>query len=244
MSVYQPPGKCLKIIILLIIALAIIPSAGLAFQIVVDEQLPGVVTEGATTNFNLTISNIHPTASRIIIDTDLHKSDNIPLFSANEFESVSNETPFSISVPDDATVTVQVHGQVPKITKIVQPGPVTLTIHDKKRTGYAYYRVTFTDDKGNPVPGSDTRVFSINIPEIDSFREKINGISDPFMSSYLQDLFDKGLVSEANTLADYEMARDGQIPTVWLIGTVCIAAVVAFVIGIRIGSRDDVGDEE
>lgn len=242
MSVYQPPEKCLKIVILLIIALAVIPSTGLALQVIVDEQLPEVVTEGATTDFNLTISNIHPTASTLIIDTDLHKSDNIPLFSANELGNVSNETPFSIPVYDDAAVTVNVHGQVPVITKIVQTGPVTLTLHDKKRSGYAYYRVTFTDDKGNPVPGSDTRVFSISIPEIDSFREKINNISDPFMSAYLQDLFDKGLVSEANTLADYELARHAQISTVWVVGIVCIVAVVAFVIGIRVGSRE-VGDE-
>lgn len=244
MSKYQSAEKLLKNAILLVIALAIIPSAGLAFQVAVDGELPGVVTEGATTDFNLTINNIHPTASRIIVDTDLQKSDDIPLFLADELDSTSNETPFSIPVPDDAAVVIKVHGQVPRITKIIQPGPVTLTIHEKKRTGYAYYRVTFTDNKGNPVPGSDTRVFSISIPAIDSFREKINSISDPFMSSYLQDLFDKGLVSEANALADYEVARDGQIPVIWLIGAVCIAAVAAFVVGVRIGARDDTGDEE
>lgn len=245
MSVYPSPGKCLKFLYLLIIAFAVIPAGCAAFQIAVDEQLHEVATEGATIDFNLFVTNIHQGASQIIIDTDLYRADDIPLFSVNELEVVSNETPFSISVPDDGVaVTVQIHGQIPRITTVAQPGPVTLTLYDKKRTGYAYYRVTLADDKGNPVPGSDTRVFSIDIPEIDRFREKTSSISDPFMSSYLQDLFDKGLVSEAGALADYELARDGQIPTVWAVGAVCIAAVVAFVIGIRIGGRDGVEGEE
>jgi len=244
MSVYRSPKLCLKIL-LLMIALAIIPSGGGAFQIVTDEQLPEIVTEETVTDFNLTITNIHPTASRITIDTDLHKSDDIPLFLVNDLEGISNETPISISIPDDdATVTVHLHGQVPKITKIVQPGPVTLTVYDTKRTGYAYYRVTFRDDEGNLIPGSDTRVFSIDVPEVDNFRQKINSISDPFLSAYLQDLFDKGLVDEANALADYKLAQDGQIPIIWLVGAVCIVAVAAFIIGVRIGSRNNVGDEE
>jgi len=243
MNIYRSPRKCLKIFYLLIVALAIIPSGGAAFQIAADEQLPEVVTEGTTTDFNLTITNIHPAASWIIIDTDLHKSDDIPLFLVNEPESISNETPINISIPD-ATVTVHLHGQVPKITKIVQPGPVTLTVYDTKRTGYAYYRVTFRDDEGNLISESDTRVFSINVPEIDHFRQKINSISDPFLSAYLQDLFDKGLVGEANALADHELAQDGQIPIIWLIGAVCIVAVAAFVVGVRIGSRNNGGDDE
>lgn len=142
MSVYQSPRNCLKIFYLLIIAFAIIPSGGVASQIAADEQLSEVVTEGTIVDFNLTITNIHPTASRIVIDTDLHRSNDVPLFLINEPGGVSNESSINIPIPDDdAAVIVHLHGQVPKITKIVQPGPVTLTVYDTKRTGYAYYRV-------------------------------------------------------------------------------------------------------
>ncbi|WP_243684400.1 hypothetical protein [Methanosarcina barkeri] len=65
--------------------------------------------------------------------------------------------------------------------------------YDSKRTGYAYYRIKPTDEKGNAIQGSDTSTFTIAVTDVDSFEKKAAQIEDPFLSMYCRICLTAGL---------------------------------------------------
>lgn len=234
-------GWCL----LIVLALAL-PACTAGLQVgVADGDLTGEVAEGEEVAFTLTITGLPPAADALVLETDLVPVEGTPLFSLEGTGNVTNSTPFTIPLPAATTpLTIAVAGQAPTAAQVRQCGAVTLTTYDPRLSGYAYYRVRFIDDDGNPLAESDTRVFSLTVAAIEEFDEKLNAISDPFMDAYLQDLFDKGLVREANTLADYERSKESAVPILWAVGGIIVAAVIGLVLGIWIGGREPGGEEE
>ncbi|WP_067049070.1 hypothetical protein [Methanofollis ethanolicus] len=235
-------GACL----LLLLALLCIPAGVAGLQVGVEEAPPDTVAEEEVVDFTITLSGIPPAADTVIVDTDLVQQGDTPLLSpSGGGGNATNTTPASLPVPAGGSgLSIRIHGQAPTVTTVTQCGAVTLTTYDPKRSGYAYYRVRFTDDKGRPLTESDTRLFSIAVDAVDEFRAKLNQISDPFMRTYLQDLFEKGLVNEANALADYEMSRGAGVPLIWTVGGIVLTAVLALIAGIWIGGRESGGNEE
>lgn len=231
--------------LLLLMALLCMPAGVAGLQVGVEETPPDTLAEGEVVDFTITLSGIPPAAGTVIVDTDLLQQGDIPLLSPSGGGNATNTTPASLPVPaEGGSLSIRIHGQAPSVTKVAQCGAVTLTTYDPKRSGYAYYRVRFTDDRGRPLAESDTRLFSIAIDAVDEFRAKLNQISDPFMRTYLQDLFEKGLVNEANALADYEISRGAGVPLIWTVGGIVLTAVLALIAGIWIGGRESGGNEE
>lgn len=227
----------------LFLTLLCLPASTAGLQVDVEEVPPDTVAEGEVVDFTLTISGIPAAADTVIIDTDLLHQGNISLFSTVGGENATNSTPASFSVPSGGgALSVHIHGQAPTVTKVAQCGSVTLMTYDPKRSGYVYYRVRFADEKGRPLSESDTRLFSIEVDAVDRFEEKLNQISDPFMRTYLQDLFNKGLVDEANALADYEIQQGTEVSVIWTVGGIVLAGVLALIVGIWIGGRE-IGEE-
>ncbi|AKB51531.1 hypothetical protein MSBRW_2278 [Methanosarcina barkeri str. Wiesmoor] len=165
---------------------------------------PAEVKEKQVISCVLTISGIPSAADYLYFDTDLEKYDDNPIYNFTKLNLQSNESHFELPVKDNKEkIVVQLYGQVPGVTEVQQYEKLTLVKYDPKRTGYAYYRIKPTDEKGNAIQGSDTSTFTIEVTDIDSFEKKATQIEDPFLSMYLQDMFDRGLVTEANKLADY-----------------------------------------
>lgn len=175
-----------------------------AVEVHVEGDHPTEVKEKQVISCVLTISGIPSAADYLYFDTDLEKYDDKPIYNFKELNLQSNESHFELPVKDNMKkIVVQLNGQVPGITEVQQYEKLTLVKYDSKRTGYAYYRIKPTDEKGNAIQGSDTSTFTIAVTDIDSFEKKAAQIEDPFLSMYLQDMFDRGLVTEANKLADY-----------------------------------------
>jgi hypothetical protein len=175
-----------------------------AVEVNVEGDHPAEVKEKQVISCVLRISGIPSAADYLYFDTDLEKYDDKPIYNFTELNLQSNESHFELPVKDDMKkIVVQLNGQVPGVTEVQQYEKLTLVKYDSKRTGYAYYRIKPTDEKGNAIQGSDTSTFTIAVTDVDSFEKKAAQIEDPFLSMYLQDMFDRGLVTEANKLADY-----------------------------------------
>ncbi|QSZ66868.1 hypothetical protein RJ40_04850 [Methanofollis aquaemaris] len=229
----------------MLIFLVLVPAWGAGLQVGVEGDLPGEVAEGEGVAFTLILTGLPPAADDLVLETDLVPEEGTPLFSLEGTETVSNSTPFIVPLPAaNSPLKIAVTGQTPRAADVRQCGAVTLTTYDPRLSGYAYYRVRFTDDEGNRLAESDTRVFALRVEAIEEFNEKLRGISDPFMDAYLQDLFDKGLVGEANALADHELSKESTVPTLWAVAGIVLAAIAALIVGIRIGGRESEVSEE
>ncbi|AAM06089.1 predicted protein [Methanosarcina acetivorans C2A] len=152
----------------------------------------------------------------------------------------SDNNKFDLPVNESTkSIIVNIHGQIPQITEKTQYGRVTLITY-KQSTGYAYDRITLTNSNGDLIESVETRPFEISNPEVESFREQMNKIDDPFFKNYLQDLHDKGLVTESKTLADHLTENDKWPSYWWLI----LGAIIGLIIGVIIGVRIKNGSEE
>lgn len=228
-------------------------GAVLAAQIEVEGELPGEVEEKEVISSVLTISNLPAAADFITFDTDLVKYGDRPIYNFTELELQGNNSSFVLPVEGSGDkIVVQLNGRVPEIREVRQCDELTLIKYDPKLTGYAYYRVRLTDEDGNPLGQSDTRTFSIAVPEIDEFRRKMTLMEDSFFSVYLQDMFDKGLVTEANEIADHvieeeekereEKEREEEespFSLGYIIGGIALLAL-GFILGIRFGGSEEV----
>lgn len=184
--------------------LILLVGSASAVEVNVEGDHPAEIKEKQVVNCVLTISGIPSAADYLYLDTDLEKYDDKPIYNFSDLNIQSNENHFELPIKDNTKeIVVQLNGQVPSITEVQQYEKLTLVKYNPKRTGYAYYRIKLTDEKGNSIQESDTSTFAITVPEINSFKEKITLIEDPFLSMYIQDMFDRGLVTEANKLADY-----------------------------------------
>ncbi|WP_342305627.1 hypothetical protein [Methanolobus sp. ZRKC5] len=230
--------------IIILLSLSYIVSA---VDVDIEGDLPAEPREGDVVEFYLTISAIPQSADYISFDTDLEAYGNNPLYNFTEFNITSTSNNYVLNLNDsDEAILVHVQGKVPVVREVVQTDKVTLIKLDEKRTGYAYYRFNLLDDEKNTLKDSDTRIFTINVPEIDSFTGKLDTIDDPFFRNYLTDLFDKGLVHEANELADYLNSREeGPAVSLYLAaGGIIVALIIGLIFGIRIGNSDDDEDDE
>lgn len=208
----------------------------------VTGQTPGKVLEGQEINYTIIISNIPPAAEKISFETDLAKVENSHLYNFTSLNVTNDANNFDLPISESTkSIIVNIHGQIPQITEKKQYQGITL-INYKPQTGYAYDRITLTNSKGNLIETVETRPLEISIPELESFNEKMNKINDPFYKKYLQDLHDKGLVDESNTLADH---LTGEWPPYWwTIPGIIAGLVIGFLIGVRFVRRDDENGEE
>jgi hypothetical protein len=217
-----------------------------AMQVDIDGDLPAEVKGGNIVDFNLTVSGIPQAADFISLETDLEPYGTDPLYNFTEFNVTTNSNSYTLSLNNtDEIIHIQVKGKVPVLKEVVQAEGVTLEKFDSKLTGYAYYRFTFMDDEKNILKDSDTKTFSIYVPEIESFNSKLDSIDDPFLRNYLTNLFDKGLVSESNQLADYLNSKDEdpEIPLYWAAAGVVFALIIGIVIGIRTSNSEEEEEE-
>jgi hypothetical protein len=210
-----------------------------ATNVDIKGQTPEKVLEGQEINYTLTISNISPAAENIAFDTDLAKVNNFHLYNFTNLNYTSDVNKFDFPVNESTkSIVVNIHGQIPQVSEKKQYEGITLVKY-KQGTGYAYDRIILTNNKGNSIETVETRPFEISIPEVESFREQLNKIDDPFFKNYLQDLHDKGLVEESKTLADH-MTENNQWPSYWwIIPGIILGLVIGFIIGVRFYSKDD-----
>ncbi|MDK2831487.1 MAG: hypothetical protein PWQ75_1239 [Methanolobus sp.] len=231
------------------ILISLISNVG-AVDVDIAGNLPDEAKEGDIIEYDLTITSIPQSADYISFETDLEAYGNYPLYNFTELDITSNSNNYVLDLNDsDEEVLVHIQGKVPVVREVVQTDKVTLIKLDEKTTGYAYYRFNLLDDEKNSLKDSDTRIFTISVPEIESFEGKLDTIEDPFMRNYLSDLFDKGLVHEANELADYLNSDEEEGPEISLylaVGGIIIALIIGAIIGIRIGNSDDddYGDDD
>jgi len=226
-------------LILSFFLLLIIGGIVSATNVEVNGQTPEKVLEGKEINYTIIISNIPPAAEKISFDTDLAKVNNFHLFNLTNLNVTNDANRFDFPVSESTkSIVVNIHGQIPQITEKKQYQGITL-VNYKSETGYAYDRITLTNNKGDSIETVETRSFEISIPEVDSFNEKLNKINDPFFKKYLQDLHDKGLVDEANTLADHLTENTEWPPYWWAIPGIIGGLVIGFLIGVRFYSKDD-----
>jgi len=238
-------SKILRFLLFCSVLLAMVSSVS-ALQVEINGNIPDESEEGEIVDFTMIITGIPLAADYIFIDSDLDKNGTQPIFNFTELNITSNSN--SYQLPLDGTIsslTVNVKGRIPTIKVVKQVEKLTLVKFDPKRTGYLYYRLKFTDDSNNPLKESDARTFSVYVPEITQFDKKLDTIEDPFIRKYLQGLFDKGLVNEANELSDYINLRDeGQtVPLLWTAIGIIVVGVIGLIIGIRMGNSEEDGEE-
>lgn len=213
--------------------LLIIGSTVSATNVEVNGQTPEKVLEGQEINYTIIISNISPAAEKISFDTDLAKVDNFHLYNFTSLNITSDANKLDFPVNESTkSIVVDVHGQIPQITEEIQYQDVML-IHYKPEVGYAYDRIILTNNRGNLIETVETRPFEISIPELEAFYEKMNKINDPFFKNYLQDLHDKGLVDESNTLADHLTENNEWSLYWWAIPGIIVGLMIGIIIGIR-----------
>lgn len=210
----------------------------------VNGQPPAKVLEEQEINYTMIISNIPPAAEKISFDTDLANINNFHLYNFTNLNFKSNINKFDFPVNESTkSIVVNIHGQIPQITEISQPEGIKI-IKYKQQTGYAYDRIILTNNKGNLIETVETRSFEISIPEVESFREKMNKINDPFFKEYLQGLHDKGLVNESNLLADH-LTENNEWPLYyWTIPGIIIGFLIGGLIGLRIGYKAKMGNPD
>jgi hypothetical protein len=226
--------KGVNYLFLSLFLLLLLESAASATNVEINGQTQDKVSEGQVINYTLTINNIPPAADYVSFDTDLVKIDGSHLYNFTNLNFTSDVNKFDFPVNESTTkIIVNIKGQIPQISEEKQYEGVTLVKY-KQSTGYAYDRITLTNSKGDLIESVETRPFEISLPEVESFREQINKIDDPFFKSYLQDLHDKGLVTESKTLADH-LTEDKKWPSYWwLILGIIAGLIIGFIIGIRI----------
>lgn len=242
MQVLSP--KILRFLLFCSVILAVVSNVS-ALQVEVNSTTPDEVKEGELVDFTIVVTGIPLAADYMSINSDLQKNGTDPIFTFTEFNISSDSNVYAL--PLDGTtssLTIHLKGRTPTIKTVKQVDKVTLIKFDPKRTGYAYYRLQFTDESNNPIGIGDTRTFSVSVPEIDQFEVKLDTVEDPFIRKYLQELYDKGLVGEANELADYLNSKDEgrTVPLLWTIIGVVAVGIIGFVIGIRMGNSEE--DEE
>jgi len=232
--------KDVNYLFLSLFLLLLIGSTVSATNIEINGQPQEKVLEGQVINYTLTLNNIPPAADYISFDTDLVKIDNSHLYNFTNLNFTSDSNKFDFPVNESTTsIIVNINGQIPQISEEKQYDGVTLVKY-KQSTGYAYDRITLTNSKGNLIESVETRPFEISIPEVESFREQINKVDDPFFKKYLQDLHDKGLVTESKTLADHLTENDKWPSYWWLVPGIILGLVIGFLIGVRFNSKDDI----
>lgn len=229
-------------LVLFIFFLLTVATHASALEVIPNITIPDEVKEGEIIDITLEITGIPPAADYISIDSDLEKNGTDPFFTIADLNITSHLNNYQLPLNETITsLTVHIKGRTPTIKDIDPVDKVTLIKFDPKRTGYAYYRITFSDESGKPLKESDTKTFSIYVPEIALFGEKLNTINDPFLRKYLQELFDKGLVVEANELADYLNSKDKgrTVPLLWVMGGLVITLIIGLVIGMRIRNSEE-----
>src|SRR5664280_288106 len=128
-----------------------------AANLEVNGQTPGKVLEETEINYTIKISDIPPAAEKISFDTDLAKVDNFHLYNFTSLNVTSDANKFDIPVNESIkSIIVNIHGQIPQITETKQPEGITI-IKYKSQTGYAYDRITLTNNKGNLIETVETR---------------------------------------------------------------------------------------
>jgi len=244
--------KAVCVIVLAFLFILLFAGSGpaSATQIEVEGELPGEVEEKQVISLVLTISNIPAAADFISFDTDLVRYGDRSIYNFTGLELQSNNSSFVLPVEDNREkIIVLLNGRVPVIREVKQCDELTLIKYDPKLTGYAYYRVRLTDEDGNPLGESDTRTFTIVASEIEEFRGKMTLVDDSFFSVYLQDMFDKGLVTEANEIADHviekeekEREEEGSFNWGYVLGGIALLAV-GFILGVRFGGSEEEEEE-
>jgi hypothetical protein len=231
-------SKGVNYLFLLMFLLSFLGSTASATNVDIKGQTQNQVLEGQEINYTLTINDIPSAADYISFDTDLVKTGNFHLYNFTNLNITNDNNKFNLPVNESTkSIIVNIHGQTPQITEKEQYGRVTLITY-KQSTGYAYDRITLTNSNGDLIESVETRPFEISNPEVESFREQMNKIDDPFFKNYLQDLHDKGLVTESKTLADH-LTGNAEWPSYWwLILGAFVGIIIGFVIARVIGSRE------
>lgn len=224
-------------IVIVIILSMIVPVSGLnVYSVPKPVQ---VLDEGNIVKLNLTISDLPAQGDVISIDTDLDKEISNPVFNIPQQNIQSNNKHLDIKIEDrNNPIIVQLRGVIPKISQTTQCGGITLTNYLPQR-GFAYYRIAILDENNAVLPSStETQTFEVNSVDLAAFKDKMNNMEDKTLAGYYEDLFNKGLVNEANRLVDYSLTdKEPQISLFAAIGITAICIIVGLVIGYIIGMK-------
>ncbi|MCS3923909.1 hypothetical protein [Methanosalsum natronophilum] len=234
-------------ILLCLFLLIILAQSGMGMQVEVIGDLPDVVEEGELIEYELYISGIPQAAKFLSIDTDLSPMRDEWLYNFTNENISTRSTDYVLDLSEsDETVHIKVQGTTPVVTDVVQFEDLTLSKMDSRTTGYAYYRFNMMDSDMNPLRERDTNAFSVHVPLIEEFDEKVEMVDDPFLRNYLRDLFNKGLVNEANELADYLNSQEDvrSVPLIYAAIGLILMLIIGIIAGIRLGNREEDDDYE
>jgi hypothetical protein len=231
-------SKFLLIFAVVVTILFLIPPvSGLyVYSVPKPEQ---VLDEGKIVKLNLTISDLPPQGAVISIDTDLDKNIANPIFYVPGQNVKSNNKHLEIKIEDrNNPIFIQLNGIIPKISQTTQCGGLTLTNYLPQR-GFAYYRIAVLDENNDVLPSStETQTFEVNSVELAAFKNKLNKMEDKTLAGYYEDLYNKGLVNEANRLVDYSLTDKGaQLPLFVAIGIAVVCVILGVIIGYKIGMK-------
>ncbi|MCD4846180.1 MAG: hypothetical protein K8R25_17015 [Methanosarcinales archaeon] len=189
--------------------------------------------EGEVINFTISVFDF-PQGYNLSFDTELVSYDDNPIYNITTINKQVYGRNFEINTTGHDIITIHMVGKVPKITEVKQYEEITLKKYSKT-TGYTYYRIELFDKEGTIID-TNTQPFTIDVSEIEFFNNKLSKIHDGWIRNYLQGLHDKGLVNEANELADHWIDNK-KIPVLWFFISLIGVAIIFFIIGIRIGYR-------
>ena len=196
------------------------------------------VNESVKTSFLLTIRDLPSQAAMITIDTDLEKDMNNPIFFIKDQNLRVNDKHLEYKITDRNTpIIIQVSGIIPKISQTTQYDGLTITKY-LPQPGYAYYRVAALDKNGEGLPQSSaTLTFEVKSIELQVFKDKLNQVNDETMKNYYGDLFNKGLVTEANRMVDHTIDIQKNQPAQLPVYLVVIIALITLCLGFYVGYR-------
>lgn len=250
--------KAKFLVLIVLMSIVILPTTATA-TVELTKKLPVALHEGEEINFSIKIKDFNDDAKSIVMETNLAPVDNKPLYDfgeANQFIS-SNRYQQKITLDlkslPQKIISVTISGKAPNgetKTKLDKSDLVITKFVDSKQK---YYEVRI-DEK---LEGIES--FELVINKKEDFEKTMQNIKWEElggMKNSVRKLFDEGLVTDAQNLAN-EMSNinrpdslllfgiigieDDLILNVIIIGSVLIALIVGYIIGSK-GDKDDDGD--
>jgi len=248
---FKKPVWIIWIFIAVIIGIFILPGSVIAIS---DISLNTTQLEGNSIQLSYTIDAYPKQTAGIELETDLVHYGNVSLWNIDNIEQFNIANPdqalngqkLLLTLPDGWTspIHITIDGKVPTITGVNQCDGVVLTRQPDKKTGFIFYRITTLDKNGDVVGTASTQTFDIDIPAEDTFRNRLNALSDENLKNIITNIHDEGLTKEADTLLAYAEQEPSQVPVLYTIGFSILLIIIVGLGGYVIGFRKGKGRRE
>ena len=232
LSVLNPCNNICKILVVVSLLLALPLANALEVE---SPTLPSKVNEGEEVEFEIKISDFKY-ADKIVISTSLEKLKGYPIFYIKELDKSYDDQYIEIPAPKNLnSLTVRVKGKAPLGTYTKRVDGVEVTkFRDEE---LIYYQVAlYQKNEKEPIENT-IKHFKLNIKVEEEFKRAIQDIPKEFQSikDVAEDLFEKGLVSEAFELVDATKKAESVQTPKWLIALPLLVFIVGYLLGRKHG---------